>query len=54
MDHASKRLLLFVPQSPEWESVGEQWDNTLWFQVSQGEPTDRDHQDILNILVSSV
>jgi TIR domain len=55
MDQVSKRLLLFVPESPGWESVGNQFDNTVWFPVSEGQGlTDREQQEMLNLVVSSV
>jgi hypothetical protein len=55
MEHSAKRLLLYAPDLDPWNTISEDWQNTLHFPSRAGEGLDDyTFDEILNQIASSV
>ena len=54
MDQRAKRLLMFVPNAPEWSRITKEWDNVIHVpQVSKG-LNDLDYQEVISAISNSI
>jgi hypothetical protein len=55
LDYTAKRLLLFAPNTPTWETVATDFANSIWFPVGEGGGlTELEHTEILDAIANSI
>lgn len=55
MDIRAKRLILFAPDAPAWNFIGNEWENMIWFPVEAGSGlTDTEYGQILRAVTGSI
>ena len=55
MDQNAKRLLLYAPDAPYWNTITANWDNVLHFPSEAGQGLDEvSYQEIIDTISNSI
>ncbi len=55
VDNNAKRLLLFAPDAPDWNTIAQNWDNVLHFPSEAGEGlASLEYEEIINTISNSI
>lgn len=55
IDNNAKRLLLFVPEAPDWNVISQNWDNVLHFPSEAGNGLKNlEYEEIINTISNSI
>lgn len=55
MDDRAKRLLLFAPEHPTWDTISKSWNNTIYFPSIAGEGLkEYEYKQIIDVISNSI
>ena len=55
MDKKAKRLLLYAPEDPTWDSINKNWNNTIYFPSNAGDGLrEFEYKQIIDVIAASI
>ena len=55
MDNRAKRLLLYAPEDPTWNTITNSWNNSIYFPSEAGEGLEEfEYKQIIDVIASSI